>query len=134
MSSSRPSQIDDRANAPVKCSCKGFNLDKMLQPKILAILAREHLHGYVLIQKLEDTYTHCSDRFDTAGFYRTLLSLEQRNLIQAEWDVPSSGPHKKVYQITAEGRDCLSNWLATLKDYQITIQALIDETRTSLDR
>lgn len=31
-----------------KCSCKGYNLDKLLQPNVLILLAKQELHGYLI--------------------------------------------------------------------------------------
>jgi DNA-binding PadR family transcriptional regulator len=37
-----------------KCSCLGYNLDKLVQPKILIPLMRKKLHGYSIVKKLEE--------------------------------------------------------------------------------
>ena len=115
-----------------KCSCKGDNLEKFVQPNILVVLTKEKLHGYMLIQALEKKNLFCGTTLDSAGVYRTLKSMEARNLIRSEWDVEDPGPAKKVYMITNEGERCLKNWLRTLEDYSVKVAELIREIKNSL--
>ena len=115
-----------------KCSCRGDNLDKFVQPNILVALSREKLHGYLLIQELEKKNLFCGGTLDNAGVYRTLKSMESRNLIRSEWDVEDPGPAKKVYMITPEGVQCLGNWLRTLEDYSVKVNGLIGEIKNAL--
>ncbi|MEL7610552.1 MAG: helix-turn-helix transcriptional regulator [Bacillota bacterium] len=115
-----------------KCSCKGDNLDKFVQPNILLELTRGKLHGYLLIQELEKKSLFCGNTLDNAGVYRTLKSMESRNLIRSEWDMEDPGPAKKVYMITPEGLQCLGNWLRTLEDYRAKVDELIDEIKNAV--
>jgi DNA-binding PadR family transcriptional regulator len=55
-----------------KCSCKGYNLDKLLQPNILSLLATRDMHGYVVIQELEKLDLFNGEKIDNTGIYRTL--------------------------------------------------------------
>ncbi len=123
MSDSKKNQIDAKA----KCSCKGYNLDKLIQPNILILLAKQSLHGYSIIQELERKDLFSGEKADNTGIYRTLSKLEERGLIRFEWSLESTGPAKKVYHITDEGWDCLYNWGVTLKNYRNTIDSMIRE-------
>lgn len=125
MRASRLTRIDDKN----KCSCKGYNLDKLLQPNILTILAKQSLHGYLLIQELEDKGIFYSGKIDKAGVYRTLNLLEERGLVRSEWDLDQSGPAKKIYSTTEAGLDCLVNWVGTLENYRNTIDEIIEEAK-----
>lgn len=115
--------------ANAKCSCKGYNLDKLLQPNILTLLSKQNLHGYSIIQALENQSFIQGGKADNTGIYRTLTNLEEKGLIQFEWELESTGPAKKVYHITQEGRDCLDNWVLTLEGYKDFIEALIREAK-----
>ncbi len=110
-----------------KCSCRGYNLDKLLQPSILTLLAKKRLHGYLIIQELEGKNLYHGEKADNTGIYRTLKSLEDKGMVTFDWELEQTGPAKKVYQITETGRECLANWIDTLKDYQNTISLLIRE-------
>lgn len=48
-----------------KCSCKGSNLDKFLQPAILSLLAKKNLNGYLIIQELEDRNFSKQEKVDS---------------------------------------------------------------------
>lgn len=122
--------IDTKA----KCSCKGYNLDKLLQPNILILLAKQNLHGYSIIQELENKNLFNGEKADNTGIYRTLSTLEEKGLIQFEWELESTGPAKKVYHITDDGLDCLSNWAGTLETYRKTIDTIIEEAKCILKK
>ena len=115
------------------CPCSGINLDKLVQPTVLALLAREELHGYGLVQRLTDYPMFSGCKPDPTGVYRFLKILEQRGLVDAEWDLADSGPARKVYRITSEGLRCLERWIGTLDDYRRSIDALLSEARSTLN-
>jgi len=119
MSNNKLNLTDDN----LKCSCRGYNLDKLLQPRILHILSKEKMHGYGIVQALETKPLFHDEKADTAGIYRALATLQDRGLIEFEWMMETSGPAKKQYAITAEGKHCLENWIQTLSEYK---QALDD--------
>jgi PadR family transcriptional regulator PadR len=125
MSNMKRSLIDKKA----KCSCKGYNLDKLLQPNILILLTQQNLHGYSIIQELENKNLFNGEKADNTGIYRTLKVLEDKGLVQSQWELESAGPAKKIYNITEEGRDCLSNWIDTLETYRKTIDTIIEEAK-----
>ena len=115
-----------------KCSCKGYNLDKLIQPNILILLSRQNLHGYSIIQELENKDIFHGEKLDNTGIYRTLGTLEEKGLVRFEWELENTGPAKKVYHITAEGLDCLANWVGTLETYRKSIDCIINEAKTVL--
>lgn len=119
-----------------KCSCRGYNLDRLLQPRILSILAREKLHGYRIIQELENMDKASCGKPDSTGIYRTLQGLEKKGLLEAAWETEDPGPARKCYGIIPKGRVCLENWLESLRDYQESLRLLIahlEETEKLMD-
>jgi DNA-binding PadR family transcriptional regulator len=121
MSNSKPYLSDDNP----KCSCKGFNLDKLLQPRILQLLSGGKMHGYGIVQALETTPLFREEKADTAGIYRALSTLQERGLVDFEWILETSGPAKKEYKITNEGLHCLNNWVETLSEYTSALEAFL---------
>lgn len=117
-----------------RCSCKGYNLDKFLQPNILILLAQENLHGYSIIQKLEEERNAFGEKFDSTGVYRTLQTMEKNLLVESSWDMEGTGAARKTYQITAEGRACLANWVETLSWYRSIISELISDIKETLNK
>lgn len=130
MSNSNHNLIDAKA----KCSCRGYNLDKLLQPNILILLARQNLHGYSIIQEFENRNLFNGEKADNTGIYRSLNTLEEKGLVKFEWEMESTGPAKKVYHITDVGLECLSNWVGTLEAYRSTIDTIIEEAKSILEK
>ena len=110
-----------------KCSCRGDNLDKLIQPMILTILSQEDLYGYRLVQKIAEKPMFNGQKPDGTGIYRSLKLLEKRGLVASEWSLSDSGPAKRFYKITEAGSECLLQWIASLEAYRQAIGALLDE-------
>jgi len=113
----------------IRCSCRGYNLDKMLQPNILILLSKQDMHGYSIIQALESKNLFKGEKPDNTGVYRALRVLENRGVVSSEWDIDDPGPAKKIYRITDMGRECLYNWIDTLENYKKTIDMIIKEAK-----
>ena len=127
MSNNRLSLIDEN----IKCSCRGYNLDKLIQPNILIILAKQNLHGYLIIQELEKNLFY-EEKLDNTGVYRALNTLEEKEMIRFEWVLEESGPAKKNYMITEKGIECLKNWVDTLDNYKLSIEKIILDAKKTL--
>jgi len=112
------------------CPCAGRNLDKLVQPAILTVLAREDVHGYVLVQLLAEMPMFLGQKPDPTGVYRFLRQMEERELVTSTWDTSESGPAKRLYQLTATGRSCLVRWVETLATYHSSLGELLTVTRT----
>lgn len=115
------------SNENIKCSCKGYNLDKLLQPSILIILAEQNMHGYMIIQELERRNIFEEEKADNTGVYRALKTLEDRDMVRFEWIIDEAGPAKKNYMITDKGLECLENWISTLQIYNKKIEKIIKD-------
>jgi len=100
------------------CPCNGTNLEKLIHPAILTLLTTEELHGYSLVQKLQETSMLQGKKPDPSGVYRCLKLMEQQGYVTAVWDVSNPGPAKRLYTITDDGLKCLKTWINTLEDYQ----------------
>lgn len=128
MSNSRLSLIDEN----IKCSCRGYNLDKLIQPQILILLANKNLHGYSIIQELENSNLFSTEKIDNTGVYRALRILEEKGMVRFEWVLDESGPAKKNYMITDKGIECLNNWIHTLENYKKSIERIITDAKDVL--
>ena len=114
------------------CPCLGRNLDKLVQPAILALLTETPMHGYALAERIGRMPVCRGDVPNPTGVYRFLKTMEQRGLVSSQWDAAQRGPHRKVYQITDDGRACLEHWIAALEPYRQGIDALIRLAKRSL--
>ena len=108
-----------------KCPCSGKTLARLIQPAVMAVLANEELHGYVIAQRLSAMDLFRAQKPDVTGLYRLLKNMETRGLVTAVWERGASGPAKRRYRLTADGRACLDRWMVTLRGYQKTVGALL---------
>ena len=111
------------------CPCAGRNLDKLVQPAILIVLAREDLHGYMLVQRLAEMPMFRGQKPDATGVYRFLRQMEERALVTSTWDTSEAGPAKRLYRLTEAGRACLLRWVNTLATYHDALGELLVMTR-----
>jgi DNA-binding PadR family transcriptional regulator len=122
--------MSDRRGIPLtetaQCPCSGRNLDKLIQPAVLAILADKALHGYRIVQSLGVMPMFQGHEPDNTGVYRFLNAMEERGLLTSAWDISGSGPAKKLFDLTAEGRKCLAKWVTTLREYREQIGELLE--------
>ena len=71
---------------------------------LLLLLAEAPGHGYELMERLKPL------GFDWHGpgpIYRELRALEESGLVTSAWAVGRTGPGRRVYELTAAGRESL---------------------------
>lgn len=101
---------------------------ELLAPSLLLLLAESPGHGYELMERLRPL------GFDWGGpgpIYRELRSLEDAGLVTSDWFVGQSGPGRRVYEITASGRESLDHSVAgvmglqhLIAEFQARLQAM----------
>jgi DNA-binding PadR family transcriptional regulator len=87
----------------------------LTEPVILAALMRRDGHGYDLKRAIEDM-TEGQVTVDVGGLYRTLRRLEVDGFVISAWAEGDSGPQRRDYTITAEGRELADEWAAHLRE------------------
>jgi PadR family transcriptional regulator PadR len=88
------------------------------------MLHRGEAHGYSLLNGL-DEFGFSPGQKDPSLLYRALRDMEETGLVTSEWDQDSSlGPQRRVYQITPEGEEYLTDWVADLRRTRQEIDAL----------
>lgn len=93
---------------------------KQIRTAWLLLLLDEHAtYGYELRRQF--AWNRLS--IDTAGIYRMLRQLERDGWVQSRWMRPDAGPRRRLYRLTAAGRENLDE-----------IAALVDDVRDSHDR
>ena len=91
-----------------------------MRDPILALLAKEPAHGYELRQRLVQALGPPGHALNPGQVYVTLSRLEKVGLVAVEQVGQSSHPDKKVYELTAAGRDRVAEWLADLSWPKVT--------------
>jgi PadR family transcriptional regulator, regulatory protein PadR len=112
-----------------RCPCQGQTMDRLVQPAVLAILARQELSGYELRRRLASLHMFDGQPPDPTGLYRTLTGMERRGLLASRSAASLRGPRKWLFRMTPDGRKCLSSWRDTLKDYQLSLNEIMALTR-----
>jgi PadR family transcriptional regulator PadR len=54
-------------------------------------------------------------RDDPGRLYRALRALENDGLVRSIWEKSSSGPDRRMYELTREGTECLHESVASLQ-------------------
>ena len=78
---------------------------------ILSMLAKEPAHGYELRHRLVNALGPAGGALNPGQVYVTLSRLERAGMVEAEEVHQPSQPDKKVYQLTAAGRERVQQWL-----------------------
>ena len=108
-----------------ECACTGKSLARIVQPAVMAILADEPLHGYMIVQRLMELKMFHDHAPDAAGVYRVLRAMEGEGLVTATWNLGETGPAKRSFKLTPRGRACLERWVGTLEEYTKSIEDLL---------
>ena len=94
-----------------------------MTPWVLLVLKQWNLHGYLILQQLNQMgFTDV----DHATLYRELRRLEKEGFVASEWETGNSGPARRVYSITATGEQMLRGWTDVVSGYQRMITGFFD--------
>ena len=112
--------------------CTGATLDKLIQPAMLAILAKGPIHGYELARQVGEIPYFPDIPPDVSAIYYMLKVMESRGMVTSDWDDSPGGHPRRIFTITDTGRRALANWNATLRNYHKSIGLLIKITQEAL--
>lgn len=71
---------------------------------ILKVVALGPLHGYAIIQRLQQI-SRAVVQVQQGSLYPALHRLENRRLLVAEWKISDTGRDAKFYKLTKKGRE-----------------------------
>lgn len=97
-----------------------------LRFSLLVLLAEGDAHGYDLLERV-GVLGH--RRVDPGGLYRSLRAMEQEQLVTSWWEPSQSGPARRTYAVTDEGRDWMRVWAAALAESHRLLGELLDAHR-----
>ena len=83
-----------------------------LRPCLLLLLRERPGHGYDLLERLRPLGFN---RDDPGRLYRALRTLETDELVRSIWEQSSSGPDRRMYELTREGMETLHESVTALK-------------------
>lgn len=91
-------------------------VERFTEPALLLLLRERPAHGYDLLERIPELTGE--QRVEMGNLYRLLRALEEEGLVASEWDESSPGPAKRRYEITAQGRLLLEQWVDALRHSQ----------------
>lgn len=87
----------------------------LVEPAALAALLAGGGHGYDLRRSIH-LMTNGEIDVDPGGLYRVLRRLEDEGFVVSQWAEGDSGPQRRDYQLTEEGRELAEGWIAHLRE------------------
>jgi len=110
------------------CGCYKERYNRWLEPSILYLLLDGKKHGYELMSELP-SLGFVSNPVDPGAIYRTLRHMEDVGLVESEWDTGGSGPAKRIYLLTALGKDQLKLWAEELENRRNALDAFLQKIK-----
>src|SRR5215813_11725328 len=95
---------------PIEEASQGYQL-RVVQEVLLALLAKEPSHGYELRSRLQVALGPLAEALNAGQVYVTLNRLEKAGLVTSERVGQTDRQDRKVYDLTAEGRMRVAEWL-----------------------
>jgi DNA-binding PadR family transcriptional regulator len=84
---------------------------RVVQEVLLALLAKETSHGYQLRARLQLALGPLAEALKEGQVYVTLSRLERAGLVTSQRVGQTDRPDRKVYELTAAGRERVIAWL-----------------------
>ncbi|MGC4936861.1 PadR family transcriptional regulator [Kribbella sp. DT2] len=99
-----------------------------LDPMILAVVEHEPLHGYAIMEALQERSGGAVD-LPTGTLYPALRRLERAGYLASEWSTVS-GRKRRTYQLTSAGQKMLVNGRGEWETFRTVIEGVL-RPRTS---
>lgn len=84
-----------------------------LRPCLLLLLAEGTSHGYELLEQIAALGLV---RPDPGRVYRCLRAMDEDGLVHSAWTPSTTGPARRTYELTDEGRDWLNALAGSLAE------------------
>ncbi len=82
-----------------------------MREALLGLLYKEPSHGYELKLAIESMFAELWSEVNIGQIYQTLGRLERAGLVRSATVTQGTRPDKRVYELTAEGRQELQRWV-----------------------
>lgn len=105
----------------------------LVEPAALVALLAGAGHGYDL-RRVIGEITGGELEVDAGGLYRVLRRLEDEGFVTSEWAEGESGPQRRDYQLTAEGRELAEDWVAHLRERERLSKVVADALTAGLKK
>jgi PadR family transcriptional regulator, regulatory protein PadR len=102
--------------------------ERYMQPSILLGLYPRPSYGYELIQNIQ-MFGFVEGQAPPGMIYRHLHQLEGDGLVSSEWNIEATGPAKRMYYLTEEGKEMLALWVDYMDKQARTLSAFVEQYR-----
>ena len=99
-------------------------LERYIRASILLALKLKSSYGYELIQEIA-AFGFMQGPAPPGMIYRHLRDMEENGWVQSEWHTEEAGPAKRIYQLTAEGKEILAFWINYMDQQAIKLADFI---------
>lgn len=89
-----------------------------LRPCLLLLLAEGTSHGYELLDRVAALGLA---RSDPGRLYRCLRAMDEDGLVRSVWEPSTSGPARRTYALTEEGREWLHALAGSLAEVSLAL-------------
>ena len=90
--------------------------------------------GIGVAERISEMAGPFGDKPDVSGIYRFLKKMQAAGLVTSSWETGGQGHAKRLFEITDDGRDCLTRWTTTLEAYLKTLASLLKEAKAATVR
>ncbi len=102
--------------------------ERFVQPSLLMALLNASSYGYELTAKIGE-YGFIKGDPPPGMIYRHLRQMEEDGLVGSQWDAEGSGPARRVYSLTEEGREVLHAWIEYMERHARTLSRFVEAYR-----
>ena len=92
---------------------------------ILRVLSESPMHGYKLIETLNESGYLVDDKIETGTLYTTLRRLEKKGLLVSNWEIPPNEKRRRVYNVTEAGGLYLKEIIESIMQRKPMIEDMI---------
>jgi len=122
-------RICSRHGGEYPCTCAMGNLYRFVEPVALLLLQKKGpSYGYELSNDIQK-HALTDAEIERAALYRTLRQLERNGNVSSKWDTKNTGPARRVYRLTAQGKRHLEEWATVLGHVSKSMSRFVRETQ-----
>lgn len=93
----------------------------VLEHCVLALLRDEERYGYDLVTELSEAGLLASE----GTIYPLLSRLRKEELVRTSWRESPSGPPRRYYALTDQGRAALSDFTRSWTDFRVSVDQIL---------
>ncbi len=94
---------------------------------VLAMLADRERYGFELVHSLGTVYGLVASE---GTIYPLLARLRRQGLVETSWRESESGPPRRYYRLSPEGKDALSQFAGAWRELRNSVDVLLGDVST----